>query len=356
MDIKKEKKMKKLLSTLLIVLLALSLFAGGTQESSKEQKEEKVKLGTIASVYGTASFNDDILDGILLACKKYDLEEVHIEVPDVADVENALRTLIQEGCNFIVIGSADQKDGLIATAENYPNVKFLYLGDKLEGYSNIVGTEYAEQQGAFLCGALAALLSKTHNVGAVAAIQGDTVQERYAWGFSAGAKYAVDGTTVQRGFTNSYADVNKGNEFATAMYNKGADIVSCFAGACNLGVFNAAVSLNKLCFGAAKGQFDQAPSNIVASLVKPVDQTVLAVISDYIDNGNFDTSTSMILGVGNDGVICKYTTMNDSLRALITPEIENKIDELKEDIISGKIVVPSSESEYNAFVKQYGLK
>lgn len=347
--------MKKVLSAILVALLALSLFAGGSQEAASSAKEEKVKLGTIASVYGTASFNDDILDGIKLACEKYGLEESHIEVPDVADVENALRTLIQDGCNFIIIGSADHKDGMIATAENYPNVKFLYLGDKLEGYDNIVGTEYAEQQGAFLCGALAALLSETHNVGAVAAVQGDTVQERYAWGFSAGAKYAVNGTTVQRGFTNSYADVNKGNEFATAMYNKGADIVSCFAGACNLGVFNAAVSLNKLCFGAAKGQFDKAPDNIIASLVKPVDQTVLAVISDYIDNGNFDTSTSMILGVANDGVICKYTTMNDTLRAKITPEIEAKIEELKADIISGKIVPPSSETEYNAFVAQYGL-
>lgn len=347
--------MKKVLTTILVALLALALFASGSQEGKAEPKEEKIKLGTIASVYGTASFNDDILDGILQLCEIYGLEESHIEVPDVADVENALRTLIQEGCNFIIAGSADQKDGLIAAAENYPNVKFLYLADKLEGYPNLVGTEYAEQQGAFLCGALAAMLSETHNIGAVAAIQGDTVQERYAWGFSAGALYAVKGTTVQRGFTNSYADINKGNEFATAMYNKGADIVSCFAGACNLGVFNAAVSMNKLCFGAAKGQFDKAPDNIIASLVKPVDKTVVAVVSDYIENGNFDTSTSMVLGVGNEGVICKYTDMNDALRAKITPEMDAKIQSLKEDIISGKIVVPSSEAEYNEFVKQYGL-
>ena len=348
--------MKKLLTTILVALLALSLFAGGSAESKSEPKDEKIKLGTLASVYGTASFNDDILDGILQVCEKYGLEESHIEVPDVADVENAIRTLILEGCNFIIAGSADQKEGLISAAENYPNVKFLYLADKLdEGYPNLVGTQYAEQQGAFLCGALAAMLSETHNIGAVAAIQGDTVQERYAWGFSAGALYAVKGTTVQRGFTNSYADINKGNEFATAMYKKGADIVSCFAGACNLGVFNAAISMDKLCFGAAKGQFDKAPNNIIASLVKPVDQTVVAVVSDYIDNGNFDTSTSMVLGVANDGVICKYTDMNETLRAKITPEMDAKIQSLKADIISGKIVVPSSEAECNEFVKQYGL-
>lgn len=345
--------MKKVLVTVLVALLALSIFAQGSKEA--EVKEEKVKLGTIATVYGTASFNDDILDGINALCAKYDLEEVHIEVPDVADVDNALRTLVQEGCNFIIAGSADYKEGLINAAESFPDVKFLYLADALEGYPNLVGTVYAEQQGAFLCGALAALLSENHNIGAVAAVQGDTVQERYAWGFSAGAQYAVKGTTVQRGFTNSYADINKGNEFATAMYNKGADIVSCFAGACNLGVFNAAKSLNKLCFGAAKGQFDQAPDNIVASLVKPVDQTVIAVVSDYIENGKFDTSSSMVLGVANDGVICKYTTMNDSLRALITPEIDAKIQSLKEDIISGKIVVPSTEAEYNEFVKANNL-
>ena len=92
--------MKKVLVTVLVALLALSLFAQGSKES--EVKEEKVKIGTIATVYGTASFNDDILDGINALCEKYGLEEVHIEVPDVADVDNALRTLVQEGCNFII--------------------------------------------------------------------------------------------------------------------------------------------------------------------------------------------------------------------------------------------------------------
>ncbi len=343
--------MKKCIAVIMIILVVAGLvFSKGTQELA--DAEEKVKIGTIANVYGTASFNDDILDGINAAKDKYGLEELHYEVPDVSNANTALRTLIDQGCNLIVVGGADYKDSMIEVASDYPNVKFLYLADRLEGYSNIVGTEYAENQGAFLCGALAALLSKAGNVGTVAAVSGDTIQERYTWGFAAGAKYINKDIIVQQGFTNSYADVNKGNEFATAMYQKGADIVSCFAGACNLGVFNAAKSVGegKYAFGAAKGQFDKMPEKIIASLVKPVDQTVLAIISDYVENGNFDTSSTMVLGVANEGVICKYTTENEKLRAMITEEIDKIIQDIRDDIISGNLVVPATQAEYNKFI------
>ena len=240
---------------------------------------------------------------------------------------------------------------MIEVAEEYPNVKFLYLADALPGYKNIASTVYAEQEGAFLIGALAGLLTKTDNVGSVAAIKGDTVQERFTYGFTAGAKYVNPSVTVQNGYTNSYSDINKGGEIASVMYKKGADIVSTFAGACNLGVFNAANDAGdgKYCFGAAKGQFDKMPNKIIASLVKPVDQTVETVIGQYIESGELETDDILSLGLSNNGVIVRYTNMNDELLKLITPEIQAKLDEIKADILSGKIVPPQTEQEYKDF-------
>ena len=323
-----------------------------SSESETKTVAPKVKLGSIATVYGTQSFNDDIRDGIKAASDKYGIENICLEVPDVGDAANSMRTLIGQGANFLIIGSADYQDAMIEISEEYPDVKFLYLANLLDQpYPNIMTTEYAENEGAFLLGALAGMLTKTNNVGTVAAVKGDSVQEKYTWGFSTGAKYANSNITVQNEFTNSYADINTGNEVATVMYQKNADIVSCYAGACNLGVFNAANSAGdgKYCFGAAKGQFEKMPNKIIASLVKPVDETILAVVGDYIDNGVFSPSKPLKLGLATKGVIVKYTNQNDALLKMITPEIDAKMKTLEGAVISGKIVPPSTEAEYKNF-------
>ncbi|MCI5823506.1 MAG: BMP family protein [Sphaerochaetaceae bacterium] len=340
-----------------LLTCVVCVFAAGNQEKSQTisnapaTTSSKVKLGMVSQVFGTQSFQDDVLDGIRQAASKYDLEYVSLEVPDIGDTANGLRTLIAQGANFIIISNSAYLDAMEEVASEYPDVKFFYTEGNHTGTPNIMGSQYAENEGAYLLGALAAMLSKSGNVGTVAAVKGEKVQERFTWGFAAGAKTINPNIVVQRAYTNSYADVNKGNEVASVMYQKGADIVSTYAGACNLGVFNAAklAGDGKYCFGAAKGQFDKMPDKIIASLVKPIDLTILSVISDYIDTSVFDSEISLTLGVGNNGVICRYTDMNDSLRAMVLPEHDAKIQELKEKIISGEIVPPSTEGEYNSF-------
>ena len=246
------KKIIKLMALMLVVLMAFTACSGSDSSSSSSSsasaasQDEAVtlKLGMIAQIYGTQSFNDDIRDGIEAVSEKYGFENICLEVPDIADAGNSLRTLIAQGVNFIVVGSAEYADAMVEVALEYPDVKFLYLNEADGMPANVMTTVYAEQEGAFLIGSLAALLSQTGNVGSVAAVSGDIVQERFTWGFKAGAEYINPDITVQSAYTNSYTDINKGQEVANAMYSRGADIVSCFAGACNVGVFNAAASVS----------------------------------------------------------------------------------------------------------------
>ena len=104
--------------------------------------------------------------------------------------------------------------------------------------------------------------------------------------------------------------------------------------------------------GPARGLFDQMPDKIIGSHGKPVDQTSLAVVTDYVGNGSFDTSSPTSLGLSNDGVIVRYTNMNEDLLAMITPEIQSQLDEISAAIISGELVPPQTEADYNAFNAQ----
>ena len=137
-----------------------------------------------------------------------------------------------------------------------------------------------------------------NNVGAVMAV-GETLQYRYQFGFTAGVKAVNPECEVQSAFTNSYTDVGQGSEVAKIMYNKGADIIGTYSGACNLGVFNAAKDAGEgtYCLGAANGQFDKMPDKILASVVKPADQAILSILKEYQETGVFDTSVPMSLGL-----------------------------------------------------------
>lgn len=348
----------KLKRTLALLLAATSLVAmvgcggSGTSEtgSGSQGGEDTLKVGAIFESLGTQSFNDDILAGLQQAEEELPVELEYIEVTDIASTANSIRTLIAQGCTFLVIPSSSYRDAMVEVAAEYPGFKFLYLAAAEEGYDNIMSVEYRENEAAFLGGALAAMLSQTGKIGAVLAVQ-EPLQVRFQYGFMAGA-YAVDpDCEVTTMFTNSYSDTNIGKEMATALYEQGCDYVSCFAGACNLGVFQAAQEAGegKYCLGAATGQFDQAPDKIVASVVKPIDVAVVNVLRDYIENGTFAGGTASVWGLAEDGVTLRYTTMNDELLDSIPQEVLDKVEELKQQIIDGEITVPGTQEEYEAF-------
>lgn len=345
--------MKKFVAILLAAMMLLTLAGCGSTGNGGEGGEgggDGLHVGMICESLGTQSFNDDVLAGLQRAQEELGVALDYIEVSEVSDAANSLRTLIAQGCTFMVVPSASYRDAMVEVAQEYTDVKFLYLAAAEEGYENIMSVEYKENEGAFLGGALAAMMSKTGKIGAVLAVQ-EPLQVRFQYGFTAGA-YAVDpDCQVTTMFTNSYSDTNLGKEMASALYSQGADYVSCFAGACNLGVFNAATEAGDGCYclGAATGQFDQNPDKIIASVVKPIDEAIFNVLDAYLADGTFVGSTASVWGLAENGVTLRFTTMNDELLASIPQEVMDKIEELKAQIIDGTIQVPGTEEEFETF-------
>lgn len=357
------KKFGKFLALTLALVLVVSAFAGCTPapassappadapatDTPAEPKDAAgVKIGLIAETFGTQSFNDDVLAGLNLAQEKLGVTAMPLEVAEVADVANSLRTLIGQGCEMLIVPSASFRDGMEEVAAEYTDLKFLYLAEVIDGGANIMSIEYKENQASFLAGALAGLMTKSNKIGAVIATA-EPLQLRYQYGFQAGAKAVNPECEVQVATTNSYQDVGKGKEVANVMYSKGADFVGTFSGACNLGVFEAAKEAGegKYAFGAANGQFDKMPDKIMASVIKPVDKAVFSIIEDFLA-GSFDTNEPKSLGLKEGGVDLLFTN-NEELLKIIPADVKAAVDDLKAKIISGEIVVPAVEEEFNSF-------
>ena len=359
--------MKKLIALGMAETMAIGLLTGCGSSSSTPAADTKAEsktttdagktsdltVGMIANAFGTQSYNDDVLAGLELAEQELGIKGIPLEVPEISDSANSIRTLISQGATFIMVPSSEYKDGMLEVAAENPDVKFLYLAEAIDGVDNIMSVAYRENEAAFLGGALAGMMTKTNNVGAVMAV-GETLQYRYQFGFSAGVKAVNPDCEIQSAFTNSYTDVGQGSEVAKIMYNKGADFIGTYAGACNLGVFNAAKDAGdgKYCLGAANGQFDKMPDKIVASVVKPADQAILSIIKGYMETGEFDTSKPMSLGLKEGGVKLLFTN-NDELLKTVPEDVMSAIEDLTAKVESGEIKVPADESEFNSFTYSY---
>ena len=127
----------------------------------------------------------------------------------------------------------------------------------------------------------------------------------------------------------------RGKELAVAQYDAGADVVFAAAGASGLGVFDAAEDKQKFAIGVDSNQDWTKPGLILTSMLKRVDEAVFVTIEEA-KLGKF-TGGVKKFGLANKGVDYSVDQYNDKI---LREAVRQRADELKAEIIAGKIVVP----------------
>jgi basic membrane protein A len=109
------------------------------------------------------------------------------------------------------------------------------------------------------------------------------------------------------------------------------------SGSTGLGVFEAARQTGKLAIGVDADQYAEAPGHILTSMVKGVD----AAVYDAIRRVKEHTFRGGVyqFGLKEQGVGYVYDVHN---RALIPDSVRTKLEGLREEIIAGRIQVPST--------------
>lgn len=321
--------------------------SGASGESGSAAGGKKLKIALVAdgAGFGSQSFNDVAMDGAERFAADTGAEIVPMEITEIADLANGMRTLAGQGVDLIVGISANCTEAVAEVSVEYPDIKFLLLDSKLEGYDNVSSSFYRDQEAAFLLGALGAKLSETKKIGYIGGISSE-IQDRAQYGYTAGAKTADPSVEVVSSYTGSFSDVGKGKEMSSMMYSNGVDYIAPYAGACNLGVFQSAKEQNNYVFGAANGQFDKMPDKIVASQVKRIDN-VLYGIAKSIADGSFVGGKAVEYGLADGGVALMYSEM-DQAKDVVSQEIKAEIAELEKKVIDGSVSVPKDEAEYKA--------
>ena len=337
---------KKVVGLGLAAVLAVGSVGCSSESAGGSSEGANIKVGIVADAagFGSHSFNDIALDGTKKAVEEFGLELLPIEVKEESDKANTLRTLVGQGVNLFIIPGMGMVDAVKEVSQEYPDVKFAVLDTGIEGMDNITSAQYREHEAAFLLGALGALLTETNKIGFIGGIRGE-IQDRFEYGYRAGAQYINPEIEVISSYTGTFSDVGKGKEIAAMMYKQGIDYIAPTAGACNLGVFQSASEAGMKCFGAADGQFHNMPENILASQVKYIDNVAYTVIEE-LTKGNFAGGQVKEYGIKEDGVGLLYTPNEELLKA-IPEDVLSKIKEIEEKIKNEEITIPRNEQEFN---------
>ena len=309
------------------------------------------RIGIVLDVGGRGdkSFNDGAYAGADSATKLLNANIRFIEPGEGADREAGLRLLAAEGMDLVIGVGFIFTDDLANLAREYPATAFAGIdyalatdrnGNVIPPPPNIAALKFREEEGSFLVGALAALVSKTKKVGFVGGMDIPLIH-KFEAGYRAGVKKVCPDCQVIAQYAGvtpeAFKNPGKGKELALSQYQQGVEVIFHASGSTGQGVFEAARTTGKYAIGVDADQNDEAPGHVLTSMVKGVN----AVTFDAIQRVQSKTFKGGIysFGLKEGGVGYIYDQRN---RALIPDSVRAQVERLKEEIIAGRIKVPST--------------
>lgn len=344
--------MKKMMSVLVVLAMVLTLLVGCSGSGGGEGEDSgdnPIRIGFILTggKLGDQAANDSAYSGLTRFSEEFGADLKYVELEELQDVEPAVRNYVDQGVDLIIFSNADASEFIPAIAAEHPEITFMVGEGTAEEADNILNYRTDVADASFLCGAFAALMSQELDGSLAAGFVGGKRNpnlERSQYGFTAGVEYV--GGEASTAYAGSFTDAAAAKELTHQMFGTGIRVVQAFAGGANTGVFEAALNMGEgyYSMGGATGQFNISDS-IIASNCKLLDDLLYSLCVQY-QNGTLPSGT-VNYGLLDQAVDIRYAP--DERADIIPQSIKDKVDELREKILSGEIDVPTTQEEYDAF-------
>lgn len=366
--------------------------AGAQGPASTEQPARKaIPVGLVIDVGGRGdhSFNDAALRGLELyaAGKRYEggkyvdasPDEVRKTLPPhlsslassiqalpvkpmvlqskaQEDYIPNLQLLVDQGAQLTVGNGYMLANAVRSAAQENPKSQFLLIDSQVldaQGKAlklpNVRTVLFKEQEGSFLVGALAGLVTKTGKVGFVGGIEVPLIQ-RFEVGYRAGVKTTRPqaAQTLMAVYTGSFNNMAAGKQVAQDLIAKGADVIFHAAGADGIGVIQAvkearAAGKSVYAIGVDSDQSHVAPDAILTSMMKHTDLAIYQATKDLVE-GKFSAG-EQVLGLKENGVGMAEVRVDFPGKA----EALQKVETLRQRIVSGELQVPAVPADLASF-------
>ncbi len=250
---------------------------------------------------------------------------------NVADAAAAIRDYAADGYDLVIAHGTQYTNAVFETAPDFPETSFAYGtatdNGSADGFTNIFAYEANAQEGGYVNGVIAAMLSQVGQIGVVGPVEaGDA--KLYIDGFVAGVAATNPDADVSIIYTGSFGDTALAAESANTLIANGADVLTGSAQQV-VGAIGAAQENGVYWLGTQSDQTSLAPDYVVANQL----YNWTGMINDIIAKqgaGEFG-STTYVLTL-TDGLEMEINDLD-----AITDEIRSAAEEAESAIEGGEI-------------------
>jgi basic membrane protein A len=293
------------------------------------------KLGIVYDAGGKfdKSFNQSAFEGAERFKKETGIKYIEVQASSDTQAEQVLRGLARKKLDLIAAIGFSQTQAVQKVAAEFPGVHFVLIDGDAKG-ANVNSILFKEEEGSYLVGVAAALASKSKKIGFIGGMDIPLIRA-FSCGYSQGAKSINPKIELMQNMVGTtsaaWNDPAKGGELARAQFDRGVDVVYAVAGGSGLGSLQTAKAKGKLAIGVDSNQNYLHPGTMLTSMVKRVDGAVYDSFMQ-MKNGSWKPGLSY-RGLKEGGV--DWVVDKDN-RAVVSPEMEKKVNEAKAAIINGK--------------------
>jgi basic membrane protein A len=322
----------------LLALLAVLLAACGGGSSSGGDDVFRVAV-IMPSNINDLAFSQSMYDALLTIQDDMGgpekMELVYSESMFVVDdAAAAIRDYASQGYDLIIAHGSQYGSSLREIAPDFPETSFAH-GTTVatfvdEGINNVFAYEAAADEGGYVNGVMAAMLTKSDVIGIVGPIEtGDA--KLYIDGFVAGVAATNPAVEVNVNYIGSFSDVALASEAANTHIQAGADIL---AGTAQMvvGAIGVAKENDVLWFGTQSSQTSLAPEIVVANQVYEW-TVVLNDIIDLIGKGTYGGKAYEIT-LANKGLVMDFNSAFD-----LPADVKAAADDTIKGIVDGSITI-----------------
>ena len=275
----------------------------------------------------------------------YGYEVAYAENIAIPDIETTLRQYSQDGYNLIIAHGFQWGDPAVRVGAEFPNTKYVVFTG-LVNSTNVASIFPMQQEGSFLLGALAAMMSKTGTIGFVGGDRYPNIINIFE-GYKQGARSINPNINPIGTYLGDFDNPTAGKEGGLAQINSGADILFHVADTSGHGVIEAAKERGLLAFGAVSDQNALAPDTVLTSFVLDIDkafnQTVQLIAENRFEGKIYKPGIEAYKGAPGEGIV--YLAPFHNLESRVPQDVKQRLNQTTQDIINGTIVVPERYEE-----------
>jgi basic membrane protein A and related proteins len=277
-------------------------------------------------------------EGVQEAKNKLGIKVALSESVQPADIEAAMRDYASKGYKVILAHCGTFVEAAQKVAKDFPNVWFEGAGLPAAPLPNVFAYDPQQQDGSFLAGVLAGLMTKSNKVGVVAAFNFAGIV-RQAEGFRLGARFVNPRVAVAVTYINSWEDTAKGKEAALSQISAGADIIYTATDQAAAGAFEAATDKGVFAIAQYADQSELAPKTLLTSVLYQQGAFLTKVIDDA-RAGKLEKSSAFKPGLKEGvGTLAPFRELDSQVPA----KAKECLKTLQDDIIAGKVKIPGTD-------------